>query len=368
MKILMIGPLTNGGRERRMAQLIVGLDKYPQHEITLLVPGNKFDYKEVLSTNTRIITIKNTVKKELYDTVKNVVHETSPDIVHLWIEEIHWFTVVQRLRIKYRFKYIAGFVASGVVIPFCSRDHFAFMLGYYHADAVVSNSKAGLIARRAPSRVSHVIPNGFSFSRFENAVDRKQKRKELGIDNGAFSIVMVARFDEGKDWNMFIELAKLVKQNNYSICFLAIGVGPLLEKMKSKAELQSLDNVRFLGRRNDVEHILLSCDLGVLFDTPKHSEGISNSLMESMAAGLPVVATGTGGTPELIQHGVTGFLVKEYDVLTAFSYITELYVDKEKRIRMGENAKQYVKENLSLELMTKRYVELYESLIKIKKI
>ena len=126
-----------------------------------------------------------------------------------------------------------------------------------------------------------------------------------------------------------------------------------------------LKNILFLGRRNDVEEILMAIDISVLFDTSKHAEGISNSLMEAMAAGLPVIATGTGGTPELVSHEETGFLVDEYDVEGAFMYLSRLYDDAKLRERIGNNARDYIRNYMSLDNMTKSYMELYQRLLNI---
>ena len=361
MKILMIGSLANGGRERRMSQLIIGLNDHPDYEVKLLLINDKVDYQEVLKTNTKIIFL-DANRKSLFNSLKDVIESFIPDIVHLWFSEIHLFLAIQRLRKRFNFKYIAGFVASGVKLRFASYNYFSHLIGYYHADAVVSNSAAGLVARRAPKRVSVVIPNGFSFARFDNSKDRDIIRREIGVDT-SFAVVMAARFDNGKDWDLFMDLAYRTKKQGYDICYVAIGTGPNYETCVANAENLGLDNLIFLGRRSDVEQILLACDVGVLFDTPEHAEGISNSLMESMAAGIPVIATGTGGTPELVCHGQTGYLVKEKDSDAALSYLLQLYHDPDCRNRMGEAAKEYVKQNLSLDLMTGRYIKLYESLI-----
>ena len=361
IKILMIGHLSCGGRERRMAQLMVGLDNYPQYDVYLIVPDNNNDYREVLSTRASIIYLNKSMRRNLFDNLHAIIDKIKPDIVHLWFPEIHWFSAIHRLRRKYKFKYIAGFVSSGVRVKLFSSVYFANLIGYYKADAVVSNSKAGLLARRAPIRRSYVIPNGFSFARFENLVLREKKREELHIGD-SMAIAMIARFDEGKDWDMFLNLASRALNSGFNMLFLAIGSGPQLNKYTEIMTMRGLSNVLFLGRRSDVEEILMAIDVSVLFDTSKHAEGISNSLMESMAAGLPVIATNTGGTPELIRNEETGYLVDEYDEDSVFSYLIRLFQDSNLRSIIGNNAKEYIRNNLTLEIMTMKYMELYDNL------
>lgn len=364
IKVLMIGPLTQGGRERRMAQLIVGLDKYPQYEVSLLVPDDNNDYDEILSTHASITYMDSAMRSNLYASLQAIIQSFTPDILHLWFPEIHWFFAIHRLRRKYGFKYIAGYVSSGVKVTRFSALYFANLVGYYKADAVVSNSKAGLKARRAPKKRSYVIPNGFSFLRFEKKPSRRLKRNELNLGN-SLAIAMIARFDEGKDWDLFLDLAQRAYSRGFNAVFLAIGSGPLQGKYKQRITEMGLKNILFLGRRNDVEEILMAIDISVLFDTSKHAEGISNSLMEAMAAGLPVIATGTGGTPELVSHEETGFLVDEYDVEGAFMYLSRLYDDAKLRERIGNNARDYIRNYMSLDNMTKSYMELYQRLLNI---
>lgn len=359
-KVLIIGPLTSGGRERRMAQLVVGLDAFPDCETLLLSPNDTIDYSEVLTSHARIVTLTSLKGNTLKDSLDSVISEFKPDIVHLWIEEIHWFKAIQSFRCKYHFKYIAGFVATSLPVRFLSNKHLSLILGYWRADAIVSNSAAGIKARRVPRRHAHVIPNGFSFARFENLKSREEMRRDLNLED-KLAVLMVARFEKEKDWDLFFDLAARTK--HLDIKYLAVGTGTLFDEYVHKANEYNLRNIEFLGRRSDVENILLACDVSVQFTAPPVAEGFSNSILESMAARLPVIATGTGGTPELVEHGKTGFLIGEKDLESANSYIVQLYSDTSLRSRMGEAAKKRVEEAFSLELMTKRYVELYQSLI-----
>ena len=101
----------------------------------------------------------------------------------------------------------------------------------------------------------------------------------------------------------------MILNNRKDVTFLVIGNGINLEKCRMKA--RGHEKIKFLGFQNDIESIVNVFNAGVLLTNQDvHGEGISNSIMEYMALGKPVIATDGGGTKELIVDGKTGFLVQ----------------------------------------------------------
>ena len=119
-----------------------------------------------------------------------------------------------------------------------------------------------------------------------------------------------------------------------------------------------------LGRRDDVDEIFQTCDLSVL--TSSHGEGVSNSIMESMAWGVPVIATNKGGTPEIIEDHINGRLVNEQTSDVVSSMIVSLIDSPTELLQMGGNAAYTVKKNFLLQQMTNKYINLYKEIISIK--
>lgn len=363
MKLLFIGNLNGGGRERRMAQLVNGLSEYIDYEVKIVVSNHTIDYLDKATTSAEIVYVEDGSSKVILDGLKNVIDSFKPDIVHMWSEYPKWLFIISYLKYIYKFKYIAGFVASGSYLPWFSKLNYGYQMAYLTSDAIVSNSYAGIIARHAYKRKSKVIKNGFDFKRIKGSIDRIQIRKKHSLED-KIVITMVGRFEPLKDWGLFLELAKKFQNDNYNALFLSVGSGPMREEYEKKSKELGLNNVFFLGRRDDVESILIASDIFVLFNPQnKRAEGISNAIMEAMAVGLPVVATNAGGTPEIIEDKVTGFLVNVGNVDEASQLVEMLYLDEGLRCRMGKAAKERIQKEFSLKRMTDEYMALYQNIL-----
>jgi glycosyltransferase involved in cell wall biosynthesis len=111
------------------------------------------------------------------------------------------------------------------------------------------------------------------------------------------------------------------------------------------------------GERNDIPEILRSLDIFVL---PSKAEGISNTILEAMASGLPVIATRVGGNPELVLDGQTGCLVEKEDVEGLSLAMRDLVADNEKRRQLGEASLRRVLAEFSIDSMVDRYRQVYD--------
>jgi len=247
-------------------------------------------------------------------------------------------------------------------LPFFSRENAAYQFAYLMSDAIVSNSNVGLKARRVPRNKAYVIYNGFDFNRFNNCVKKEQIRRSLGISS-KYVVVMMARIDASKDWDTFLQVAEILQKEEVDVSMLSVGDGYNKGVMMKKAERLGLKNVVFAGRRNDVESILNASDISVLFSSNSSREGVSNSILESMAAGLPVIATNSGGTPEIIQDGINGYLVKHHDYIKVVSIIKELIDNSVTRQQIGTKARIDIQNRFSLEKMVQEYKDLYLHLL-----
>jgi glycosyltransferase involved in cell wall biosynthesis len=142
--------------------------------------------------------------------------------------------------------------------------------------------------------------------------------------------------------------------------FLLAGDGPLRPELEREAENLGLKaHVSFLGDRQDIPAVLASVDVSVM---PSSSESLSNAILESMAVGVPVVASRVGGNPELVTAG-RGILVVPDDDQALADAIERLLRDATMRATLGRNAKQFVQANFTLEHMRKRHEQLYTELL-----
>jgi len=142
---------------------------------------------------------------------------------------------------------------------------------------------------------------------------------------------------------------------------LLVGEGPERAKLESfiAARPEWAHRVTFLGVSHRVPELMRALDVYVL---PSVAEGISNSLLEAMASGAPVVATATGGNPEVVVDGDSGLLFPVGDSGQLATHLLRLYGDAGLRAELSHRALRRVLEEFSLESMVGRYAQLYESL------
>lgn len=364
MKVLyIINEFGHGGRERRLAQLVNGLSGRPDIEMMAAVNSSKIEYREIENCSLSLYVMRIGSLQTRINELHKVIKQFRPDIIHLWIETAMFCVFVPWFARKYGGKYIAGFVADGNTLkkhPFYQR--LCIKHTFRKADAIVSNSRAGLVAKGAPMGKSHVIYNGFDKGRIKQ-IDPIKKREELGIPT-KYLVTMCGRVEAAKDWNMFVELAEKTAAVRDDVYFLAVGGGNQLEEFRAVVKQKNLNNICFIGRRSDVEEILSATDVCLLFtNNEKHAEGVSNSIMEAMAAGVPVIATAGGGTAEIIASGEDGYVVPPKETEIAFSHLTLLLNDETLRNGMAEKAKQTIEERFDLKAMADQYVELYKKLL-----
>ena len=204
------------------------------------------------------------------------------------------------------------------------------------------------------------IHNGVDTRRF-SPEERSACRISLGLDESVFTIGTVGRLDPVKDHKSLLQGFLPIARSAQPACLIIAGEGPMRRAIESlSVELGIAEKVWLLGERHDIPQVLKACDV---FTLTSIAEGISNTILEAMASALPVVARRVGGNPELIDDGVSGYLVNAGDVtaLTA-AYETYLYNPK-LRDEHGRNARARAEQTFSLERMASRYAQLYQGLI-----
>ncbi len=346
-----------GGKERRCLQVIQGLNKQGVNDIQVVIVNNDVAYKELYETTAKIDIIdrKNRrlgqiqTAKALYTLLKDF----QPDIVQAW--GLMSAGVVLLVKPFMKFKFLASYVAD-CDSPY-GLERMINKICNHVCVKIISNSRAGLIAYGTPASKAVVIYNGFNESRYNNCIDRAKKEKELGITT-KYVVAMVASFWKTKDWQCYIDTAKLLIKQRNDITFLAVGTGLTWDYYNDQISNAERRYVKMLGRRDDVDEIFQACDLSVLTST--HGEGVSNSIMESMAWGVPVIASNCGGTPEIIEDRENGRLIDVQTPKSVSALITELIDQPDILAKMREKASQTIKEKFLLQRMTAEYVELYK--------
>ncbi len=223
--------------------------------------------------------------------------------------------------------------------------------------AISEGVKKVLLDSGIPSHLIHVIPSGIDFSPFEEVKSRDFLRRELSFAADDYLVGIVAALEDHKGHTYLLQASKILKEEAPTIKIVIIGTGSMrLELDKRTRELGVEDMVFFLGFREDVPQILASLDLFVL---SSHLEGLGSSILDAMASRLPVVATRTGGIPEIVADGETGLLVPPRDPEALARAILTLYRDRDLAARFGQRGYEIVHERFSAESMASRIISLY---------
>jgi sugar transferase (PEP-CTERM/EpsH1 system associated) len=217
---------------------------------------------------------------------------------------------------------------------------------------------------RIPVHKVVTIHNGVDANRFSPG-DPTEAREALGLPAAATVVGTIGRLDPVKDQASLITAFAGLAGSGSSHVLAVVGEGPSRPALENEIRGRGLsDRVRLFGERRDVPTVLRALDVFVL---PSRAEGMSNTILEAMATGLPVVATQVGGTPELVEPDVTGRLVPPGDP-NALGAALRAYVDDPYLRRLqGKAGRERVLQHFSLDRMAQAHVGLYNSLCRARR-
>jgi glycosyltransferase involved in cell wall biosynthesis len=217
--------------------------------------------------------------------------------------------------------------------------------------------EAGIVP---PDRV-RLIHNAVDPDEVVLPADRAGLRRELGLSADAKVVGFTGRLAEQKAVDVLIDAFALVLPHVASAHLLVIGSGELEHELKEQVNRQELyDRIHFLGHRRDVPELLGVMDCFVL---PSLYEGLSYSLLEAMAVGLPIVATRAPGNEGAIVDGESGFLVPMKDPGAIAGKVVQILTDNEIGRRIGQGARTAVIERFSPAAHVDRHIAVYEELM-----
>lgn len=210
-------------------------------------------------------------------------------------------------------------------------------------------------------RTLSYVPNGIDPAPFDRPVDVAAKRRELGLDPGRPVVAVVARLLPQKHHSGFLRAMKLLKERSVEASGLIVGDGRLREELETETrELGLSDRVRFVGERGDVPEVLLASDVVALSSI---HEGMPLAILEGMAAGRPAVVTDVGGCREVVEDGVTGFVVPPREPTALAMSIEKLVRSPELARAMGGAGRVRVRREFSLDRMVRRNQEIYDEVL-----
>ena len=201
------------------------------------------------------------------------------------------------------------------------------------------------------------IANGISMDSFRDLPSRERARTLLGLPSRAFIVGTVSRVAHCKNHLLLLEIFSRVLGQHPGAVLLIVGDGPLLPTVKARVqELKLEQSVVLLGDRRDVPLILAAMDA---FCLPSEVEGMPMTVLEAMAAGLPVVASNVGGIPDVVDEGRTGLLASPDAPEQFEAALVTLACDPARAKDMGRSGRERLVAQFSLERVLAAYEELY---------
>ncbi len=224
------------------------------------------------------------------------------------------------------------------------------------AAAVVVNARAvadHFVARGLDASKVRLIPNMLDLEEFDGLAAQDMFMPEGRI------IGMVCRLEPEKDVGMFLRAAVQLLGDYPDLMFVVAGSGSMGDELKRQSVEAGIgDSVVFLGERTDVPALIKRFHIGVL--TPSMNEGLSNSILEYMAARIPVVATRCGGNEELLVNAGAGLVVQPGDWRSLASALARLLEESETAEELGARGRMKVEADHTPEAVSRQFLALYQ--------
>ncbi|PCI39787.1 MAG: hypothetical protein COB53_02640 [Elusimicrobia bacterium] len=322
--------------------------------------------RELESLGKRVYSLKVKNKAGLQDLQKLalVIHETKPDIVHAIM-----YQGIQLARAVRRLGYADFKLVTSPRVNYRTRTPFSLFV-----DGILKKADDLLIAESESSRKYLVdklsydekktltIHNGVDIAGWSvSKADRKERREMIGITDKDFLIGSVGRLNEQKGHPHLVDAMAALLPKHPELKCVILGEGPEHASLQTRIDSHGIGTqVGLLGEQDNITAWLSAFDVFVL---PSLWEGFPNALLEAMALGLPVIASGVDGVPEAIMHGTSGLIVQPGDPNAITTAVSDLLDDKKLRERLGDEAKKVVNENFKLVTMIERYETAYQAVL-----
>lgn len=363
IRVLQILPsFVTGGAERFVVQLMHALDPSRFDVAALSLYGRQRTQLETLLAEyelpVRFLDKRRGFDPRMFQRVFEVLRDWKPHVVHT---HLHAFNYVVPAVLTKRARNVIHTVHS-----IAERERKR--IGKWPPKLLFSKSVTAVaIAAEVQASIQRVygvssvlIPNGIPLDRYQGgAACREQWRAHEGFTSSDVLFVSVGRFDPVKNHQLLIQAFALGCQSAGNAHLLLAGDGDRKRNLQALAgDLGLSGRVHFLGVRDDIPALLGACDVFVF---ASDHEGSPLSLMEAMAAGLPIVGTAVGGVPEMAPAGQVGLLAPRRDCQSLAAAMASLYRDADRRAAMGRNAARHAA-HFDIANMADAYASLYTSL------
>jgi glycosyltransferase involved in cell wall biosynthesis len=352
MRLLLLADcLENGGLERQMSLLATNMPDGWEARVWALQGGAFEEY--LLEAGVPVLVRE---RRGRFDPVPAArlwhdIRSWRPDVAHAW----SWMSMLaagpacRRRNVP---------IVDGTIQTGAYRRELLGLnrLGMSFATLVAANTQAGLDAWGVAKAKGRVVHNGFDWSRIP------QQRPSQPHDPTGTTVVMTARMAPEKHYDVVIAGARRLNRERRGWRFILVGDGPDRRRLIEQAsDLVTEGVVAFPRPGLEVLDLVRDADIGVLMTNPALAyEGLSNSIMEYMALGLPVVCGDGGGNPELVLNGTTGFIVPPGDAGELARRLSYLRDHPGERQAMGAAGRARIRDEFSLKTMVDGMMAVYE--------
>lgn len=357
-----IATLGIGGTEKQLVQLVKNLDR-KKYNITVccLTRGGPL-LQEIEQIGIEVVVLNKRYKFDFFVIFRlaSLMRKKKTDLIHTYM-----FT-------SNTFGRLAAILAWVPIVISSERNVDSWKKWYHRViDRVLSRFTDKIIANAHAVRKFYIekvginpkkiltVYNGIDLREFEQIATTQEIKRHLNIDSSRYIVGSIGRLVKAKGYEYYIQAACQVLEKIPQTTFLIIGKGEEGENLKRLAERMSIsDKVVFIGEEKRVRNVLEIIDV---FVSSSLREGHSNVILEAMAMGKPVVATRVGGNPETIVGGQTGILVPPKDFRALARGIIKVLQNEEISKKLGEAAKERIREQFTIEKTIARIEGLYDN-------
>jgi glycosyltransferase involved in cell wall biosynthesis len=354
-----------GGAEKALVDLALGLDRN-RYQVTVCATRTAGNYQPLLdAAGVRSIILERHSRRDL-GKLAGLVRRLRRERVH--VLHTHLFGSNTWGRLLGRLAGVPIIIAHEHWSSKAQKEIWVDRLLYRLSDRILVPSQASkrivMALEGIPARYIDVIYNGVDISRFCPDADRGAVRQELNLPEDAVVVGTVGRLSADKGGqDHLIRAVAGVRRAHPGVRLLIVGDGPLRPGLEALAATELGEAARFTGQRADVARLLGALDVFVL---PSLREALPIAVLEAMAMRLPAVATRVGGVPEVVEDGMTGFVVPPGDEVALRAALARLVDDPGLRDRLGAAGQARVHAHFTLQQMVRQVEHLYDALARRK--
>ena len=351
-----------GGAEEHLRTILKYLPK-DLYNPTVCCMGNKdIIGEEIEKSGINVIELKEKHRVfnfSLLKSLENIIHKNNIHIIHSHLYHANMY---------------GRFAAIRTGIPVVASEHATtgkmslrrklinrWLSGKTSTVIAVSNPVKQYVMERdhLPENRIQVVHNGIDIDGALSGLTKRQAREKLNIPDDCFTIGLTGRLIERKGHKVLLQAAQKLLGVISSFRILIAGEGELDGTLRELSSKLGIDGqVEFMGARRDVPDILRALDVFAFPSLP--GEGLSIALLEAMAAGLPIIATPSGGTAEIIRNGVNGIAVPYNDPTALAEALAKLCFDKPLAEFLGKNAEDTVRREYGAPAMIDKFHLIYQ--------